>query len=122
MAGDLNLADLIQEADALPKLTRGKSSDDYDVLIKRMSGGSVLFIPNVEEADKSKIGQKIRGAATRAGFKVTVRYSKPEKKVYFQREAEKETDEDRARQAANGYDDTSENEATKSKGTSKKSA
>ena len=120
MAGDLDLASLIEEADALPKLQRGKSSEDYNVLIERMKDGNVLTIPKVEESDKSKVGQKIRGAATRAGFKVTVRYSKPEKKLYFQREKDKETDEDRAKQRANGLLND-ESTSVKASGSTKKS-
>lgn len=82
---DLNLSDLIQEEEELPKLTRGRSSEDYDTLIELMRNGKPHSIPDVTEDDRAKLGQKIRGAATKAGFKVTVRYSKGQNKLYFQR-------------------------------------
>lgn len=118
---DLDLASLIKEADALPKLQRGKSSDEYDVLIDKMRDGGVYVIPNVAEAQKSKIGQKIRGAAAKAGFKVTVRHSKKDNSLYFQRDIEHETDEHRNIQRERGYLDEGTT-TTKSTSTSKKAA
>lgn len=82
---DINLKELLEEETSLPPLTRGKASEDYSVLIEAMRGGAVHSFKNVSEEDRAKVGQKIRGAAQRAGFKVTVRYSKGENKVYFQR-------------------------------------
>ena len=111
---DLNLADLIEEETELPKLTRGRSSEDYDTLIDLMRNGKPHSIPNVTEEDRAKLGQKVRGAAAKAGFKVTVRYSKSQEKLYFQRT-------DKVEDSAT--DSTSDNgtDAAKAKGSTKKS-
>lgn len=89
MAG-VDLTAIMQEEEELPRLTRGRASEDYDQLIEAMSTGRPHSLTNVSEQDRTKLAQKIRSAAIRAGFKVTVRYSKPTQKLYFQKTGELE--------------------------------
>lgn len=111
---DLNLADLMQEEDSLPPLTRGRSSEDYDTLIEVMRSGKVHSINEVSEEERAKLGQKIRGAAQKAGFKVTVRYSKPQSKLYFQKIGEVNPQ--------GGTTSTTETEAKKASNSTKKAS